>query len=309
MQCQQTHPQGRSRSTRHGPLALHTPTAPFTKVANGPFKWGLQHRFGLASPGAGHLCGKQLPGAKQPCKAPLDAIGRHVAWCARRAREIRHNRLRDFLVEYVKPTGTIATSEQAMPLPRDSQPAAREARAVHTADIHVSEPNGTDTWVDIRVGMAKPDCSVPKELARMEQEKRREYGQGPSNPSTLFFDGVVPAIPSPCAITFLYHILRRRVAKLEQSSHLTHGVAWMIASKELYALISCILLVMHHQMFQECSPIVQTQDQPRELPPTGGSNVFSQPTSQDEPWPDAAPWQGQESKLSLASTQGVDSYT
>ena len=78
------------------------PTAPFTKVANGPFKWGLQHRFGLASPGAGHLWGKQLPGAKQPCKAPLDTTGRHVAWCARRAREIRHNRLRDFPVEYVK---------------------------------------------------------------------------------------------------------------------------------------------------------------------------------------------------------------
>ena len=57
--------------------------------------------------------------------------------------------------------------------------------------------------------MAKPDCSVPKELTRMEQEKRREYGQGPSNPSTLF-DGVVPVIfeqhgcPSPCAVTFLY---------------------------------------------------------------------------------------------------------
>ena len=117
-----------------------------------------------------------------------------------------------------------------MPLPRDSQPAAREARAVHTSDIHISEPNNTDIWVDVRVGMAKPDCSVAKELTRMEQEKRREYGQGPSNPSTPF-DGVVPVIfeqhgcPSPCAITFLYHILRRRVAKLEQSSHLTHGVA------------------------------------------------------------------------------------
>ena len=61
-----------------------------------------------------------------------------------------------------------------MPLPRDSQLAAREARAVRTADIHTSEPNGTDIWIDVRVGMAKPDCSVPKELVRMEQEKRRE---------------------------------------------------------------------------------------------------------------------------------------
>ena len=41
-----------------------------------------------------------------------------------------------------------------MPLPRGSQPAAREARAVHTADIHISEPNGTDIWIDVRIDMA-----------------------------------------------------------------------------------------------------------------------------------------------------------
>ena len=35
--------------TGHWLYAL--PTAPFTKVANGPFKWGLQHRLGLVAPG------------------------------------------------------------------------------------------------------------------------------------------------------------------------------------------------------------------------------------------------------------------
>ena len=87
-------------------------------------------------------------------------------------------------------------------------------------------------------------------------EKRREYGFGPSNPNTLF-DGVVPVIfeqhgcPGPCAITFLHHILRGRVPKLEQGSHLTHGVAWMIASRELLAPISCILLVTRYQTFHK----------------------------------------------------------
>ena len=72
-----------------------------TKAGQGwSIQMGLQRRFGLAVPGAGHLCGKQLPGAKQACRAPLDHLGRHVAWRARRAKEIRHNRLRDFLVEY-----------------------------------------------------------------------------------------------------------------------------------------------------------------------------------------------------------------
>ena len=33
-----------------------------------------------------------------------------------------------------------------------------------------------------------------------------------------------------------------------------------------------------------------------------------QPDSQGEPWPDAEPWQGQDSQLSLTSTQGVDPF-
>ena len=61
---------------------------------------------------------------------------------------------------------------------------------------------------------------------------------------------------------------------------------------------------MHYQMFQECCLIAQTPDQPREV--ARSSVVFSQPASQGEPWPDAEPWQGQDSQLSIESTQGVD---
>ena len=86
-----------------------------------------------------------------------------------------------------------------MPLPRDFQPAARETRAVHTPDIHISEPNGTDIWVDVRIGMAKPDCSVPKELARIEQEKRREYGLGTSNPNIFLMGSCLSSLSSMAA--------------------------------------------------------------------------------------------------------------
>ena len=115
--------------------------------------------------------------------------------------------------------------------------------------------------------------------------------------------------PNPCAITFLHHILRRRVAKLEQGSHLKHGVAWMIAARELFASISCILLVMHHQMFQTCFPIAQAPDQPREMTATGSSLASSQPGFQGDPWPDAEPWQGQASQLILTSTQGAEPFS
>ena len=67
---------------------------------------------------------------------------RRLNTCARRARERRHNRLRGFLAKYIKSTGAVATSEQAVPLPMDSEPAAREARVLHTADIYTSERNG-----------------------------------------------------------------------------------------------------------------------------------------------------------------------
>ena len=72
--------------------------------------------------------------------------------------------------------------------------------------------------------------------------------------------------------------------------------------------VSCIRLVMHHQMLQECSHVVQRPDQPRELTATGSSLAFSQPASQGDPWPDVAPWQGQDSQLSLESTHGVDHF-
>ena len=56
-------------------------------------KWRMGHSSGVCNtdlawlhPEAGCLRGKQLPGAKQPCKAPLEHIGRRAAWCARRAR-------------------------------------------------------------------------------------------------------------------------------------------------------------------------------------------------------------------------------
>ena len=188
---------------------------------------------GLASPGAGHLCGKQLRGAKQPCKAPLDAIGRHVAWWRKACHGDTTQQIEGFpggACQNHRRNSYLRASDALVPLPWDSQPAARDARVVHTTNIHISDPNGTDIWVDVRIGMAKPDCSVPKELTRMEQEKRREYGQGPSNPNTLF-DGVVPVIfehhgcPSPCAITFLYYILRRRVSKLDPPSTEEHSIS------------------------------------------------------------------------------------
>ena len=228
------------------------------------------------------------------------------------SRSVRwQQRLCDFLVEYIESTGAVATSEQAMPLIRESQPEVQEGRAVHTADIHISEPNGTDIWLDIRIGVAKPECSVPKELARMEQEKR---DWGASDPSTVF-DGIVPVIfeqhgcQGPCAVALLNHIFRRRVQRLEQGSHLTHGVAWMIASRELFAPISCIFSITHYQMFQECCPIVQLEDGPREL----GTSRNIPSSTNEQTWyqrdaliSGSVSWHGQGSQPSLYSTQGVE---
>ena len=126
--------------------------------------------------------------------------------------------LKDLLVESIVSMRVVATSEQATRKPM------------------------ANIWLDVRIGMAKPDCNIPKKLARMENGKLEA-----PNAWTLF-DGMVSVIfeeyccPGQCATIFLNRTLRRRVTRLEQSSHLTHRVAWMTTSRELPAPISCLLL-------------------------------------------------------------------
>ena len=73
------------------------------------------------------------------CVSVCQCVSMSVCVCARAGNSPQPTQR--FLVEYTKTTGAIATSEQAMPLPRDSQPSPREIRAVHTADIHITFPN------------------------------------------------------------------------------------------------------------------------------------------------------------------------
>ena len=142
------------------------------------------------------------------------------------------------------------------------------------------------TAVQGTTGPSKPDCSVPKELACMELEKRREYGRGVSNPGALF-DGVVPIIfeqhgcPGPCAVTFLHHILRRKVGKLEQGSHLTHGVAWMVVSRT-------DLLHPPGHALPNVSRMLPHRAYPRQL--------TTRHVSLPDPWPNTEPWQGRDSQ-------------
>ena len=102
-----------------------------------------------------------------------------------------------------------------------------------------------------------------------------------------------------CAVTFLNYILCRRVQRLEQGSHLTYGIAWMIASRELFAPTSCVLLVTHSQIFQECCPIIKVEDCPRELgantPALASKDTWSQKNSFVHDF--AADWHGQDSGL------------
>ena len=72
------------------------------------------------------------------------------------------------------------------------------------------------------------------------------------------------------------------------------------------ALCTRLLFSVGHALSDECGPIVQVLDNPRELDATGAPTPFSQQVSQGEPWPDVEPRQGRESQLSLESTQGVD---
>ena len=53
--------------------------------------------------------------------------------------------------------------------------------------------------------MAKFECNVPKELTRMDQEKRNKYSQKPSNPNTLFHAGA--RMVAPIVVLSVFSIL------------------------------------------------------------------------------------------------------
>ena len=105
--------------------------------------------------------------------------------------------------------------------------------------------------------------------------------------------------------------MRRRVQRLEQGSRLAHGIAWMIASRELFVPISynCTLMATHRQIFQECCPIIKVEDGPRELgaghatPPPTPRNSWSQGDSLIH---DFAQWQAQDPQQDRLFTQQVE---
>ena len=62
--------------------------------------------------------GLATPRCKAGVQGTVDRLGRPMAWCARRAMEIRQDRLRDLLMECTKSTGVVAAPKTPCLCPR-----------------------------------------------------------------------------------------------------------------------------------------------------------------------------------------------
>ena len=119
-------------------------------IANEAFRVNIGHRLGLDAPEAGQGCRRALRLGQGPtCQGQLDTLGLRAAACARHTNRHRHDELRDHLAQYARSSGVTATIEQARP----ADDAPRQARPVHTADVHMMETN--TTWIDVMVTAAQ----------------------------------------------------------------------------------------------------------------------------------------------------------
>ena len=112
---------------------------------------------------------------------------------------------RDFWFNTPKPQELLLPLSRLCHYQGASQPARRESRAVHTADMRISEPNGTDIWVDVRIGVAKPDCSIPQRTgAHGGRRSVGNMGRDHRTP-TLYLMGSCPSFLSSMAPQLLCH--------------------------------------------------------------------------------------------------------
>ena len=188
-------------------------------IANEAFRFNIGHRLGLDAAGAGQGCRRALRLGQGPtCQGQLDILGLHAAACARHTNRHRHDELRDHLAQYARSSGITATIEQARP----ADDAPRQARPMHTADVHMMDTDANTTWTDVMVMAAQPTRPIAESLREEETHKCREYWLGVPNPAVLH-QGLVPFIieqhgrSAACAQAVADYLISKKARHMEST--------------------------------------------------------------------------------------------
>ena len=102
--------------------------------------------------------------------------------CIRGYLHLRHDTIRDHLAAYARTCGLLAEVEQCVAQGETveqgegANQAARAARPLHRADVHIAGATVGDVWLDVRVSYAPQARRIDTHLRAQEVAKRKEYG-------------------------------------------------------------------------------------------------------------------------------------
>ena len=159
-----------------------------TALLDPVFRLGLCQRSGYPAPGPR---GKTARAHSRPLWATCGMLQQRAPHKKARSRQRTDHKA-------CRQAGLTATAEQAMLIPDqimpDGQPAPGSVRPIHTADVHIIEPQGSELWLDVKILTMGPELSVAKELLREELTKCRAYGQREGYNLQALGKGMTPAV-------------------------------------------------------------------------------------------------------------------
>ena len=221
------------------------------------FRFGLRRQLGiaLAAPGATCQCQKGLSTSRPyVCGAELDAYGHHALRCVKAVHTKRHDKVKQIISQYAITAGLQSKVEQCLadateePAQLDValQGSSHVRRPLLRADIFLSNLDGLQRWMDVRITAPPYDNNILYHLRQAEGTKERQYA----------VPGVVPIIFStsghlaPKGHAALSWLVEQRVRKLQEDTQINLWELRSQAAKELYGPISCVLLRAAYQCLE-----------------------------------------------------------
>ena len=211
------------------------------------YLWCLRQRVGLDDHLPGAVCQSAEAITGCPRGKRLDMWGRHAT--LRNAGKItrRHNRLRNRIANTAKSAALQVLTEQRTSTELLGASPGTHERAVHTADIHIINGCGGQTWVDTSVITCHHGADLLAQLDNCERRKLKEYGLRPSAQPTVV-GRLVPCVVDAFglmgneAMALFTHLHQLSVAHLTCSLGLTGAAAERLTRTRLWHPASAILL-------------------------------------------------------------------
>ena len=225
------------------------PAGPYRCLPNACFQWALRQWLAVPTSCSAGICQAVPLGSNLVCAKLLDRWQHHPMVCALGERAKRHNQFRDAMAAFARTANIHAMIEQrtSHDIMAEHSDTPLQPRPVHTADLHLSSPNGAQTWIDVRITTSQHHRDIPSQLHTSVKQKLREYGLAYAEHDSLH-DRLVPCIVD-CfgvldrdAYDVLQFLYSSKVTYLVGNLGSTPAVASLHCRADLWQPLSCVLL-------------------------------------------------------------------